>query len=130
MEEIIFFVIIFFIDVFPLIREALGSFFLVFPEGIKIGDGVDGLLPFLLYCFGQLLFPDFEKILMSLEKIGFQLAHEYSRDAVNNRVPRVVSRDNTGCDMGILFLEDGDIEWFAGKRIREVREVVLTHSKI
>lgn len=99
MEEILLFVVVFLVDIFPLIREALRRFLLMFPKPIEIGDGIDGGLPFFSDGCRKCLVMFSEKLLMRLQEIHFELSYKKSRDAMYNRVPILPTRKNTGRDM-------------------------------
>src|SRR3990167_2770026 len=116
-EEVTFFVVIFFVDIFPFVGETFGSLFLMFGERVKIWDGINRSLPFGGDGFGEFFFPVFEKILMSLEEVYFELIYEDTRDTADNRIPRVVCRDDAGNDMGIYFLEYSEFKGGKSKRI-------------
>ena len=110
MEEIIFLVGIFLVDVLPFICEALGGFLLMFPEGVEVRNGVDSSLPFISNVSRKFLFPGIEKFLMCLKKILLQLLGENSRDAIDDGVPGVFCGDDSIGDVSIFFFEYGDVE--------------------
>lgn len=110
MEEIILLVSVLLVDVFPFICEALGSFLLMFPEGVEVRNGVDSFLPFISNVSWKFLFPGIEKFLMCLKKILLQLLGENSRDTIDDGVPGVFCGDDSIGYVSAFFFEYSDIE--------------------
>ena len=128
MEEVVLLVIIFLVDILPLVSEAFGGFLLMFPESIQISDSVYSCLPFLANLLREFLFPGIKKTLMSLKEVCFELIGKDSWNAMNDRIPGVSGGKNTCGDMNILFLKYGDFEGLTGDGNGKVAEVVFSQS--
>ncbi len=87
MEEIVFLVVVFFVDVLPFISKALGGFLLMSPESIKIRNSIYSFLPFFAYVRSKFFFAGIKEILMDLEKVFFEFFCENSWDPIDNWIP-------------------------------------------